>query len=596
MPGLSAVALASEPAVDRIVPDMLERMLHYPWLRAVRCRSGTPAVGLGVVAHATRAAGSSATADDGLTTVAVDGEIFDTDGESPAAFLLKGWQQEGLRALGGLNGEFAALVWDAARRQLHVVTDRFGLRCLYVAQPPGAFVAASEIKALLAVPGIDTRWSEAGVAEFFSFGHFYNDDTLLAGIRAVPPATCGTYRLSEDSYSETRYWQRRSGSLAGGSTAEKVAALEERFVMAVRRRAQPGERLGLSLSGGLDARTILGVAPPDLDLQAVSLGIDGSLDHRSAAELAAIAGVPHHPYVLDAGFLDSFETHLRQMVHLTDGHYLDQGIVMPTMPFYRDLGIEYLLRGHGGELLHMTKAYAFSLDAAALRASDAQLDAWLLSHLTGYMLEGVPADLFTIDLRGGAEAALGRALAQCVAKDRPADRVWQLFLDQRIHRETALSMHTFGCFVTVRQPYLDADVVDSVLSLPADIKLRDELQAGILAHRRPAFLKVTNSNTGTRVGAGRLATEMARFRLRIGAKLGWKGYQPYERLGLWLRRELRAFVQSTLAGERFLQSGLVRPDAVKRVVSRHMAGEANHTFLLMALLVFALGQETLGRD
>lgn len=533
--------------------------------------------------------------DDGLMTAAVDGEIFNIDGQSPAAYLLRVWQRDGVRTLAMLNGEFAALIWDGARRELHVITDRFGLRCLYVALPSSGFVAASEIKSVLAVPGVDTRWSEAGVAEFFSFGHFYNDDTLLRGVRAVPPATCGTYRLDDDSYSEARYWQRRPAS-SGGSIAERTAALEERLVGSVERRARPGERLGLSLSGGLDARTILGVAPPGLDLQAVSLGIDGSLDHRSAAELAAIAGVLHHAYVLDAGFLGSFETHLRQLVRLTDGHYLDQGIVMPTMPFYRELGIDYLLRGHGGELLHMTKAYAFSLDAAALRASDAELDAWLLSHLTAYMLEGVPPDLFTIDLGAGAKAALDLALAECVATDRPVDRVWQLFLDQRIHRETTLSMHTFGCFVTVRQPYLDADVIDALFSLPADTKLRDDLQAAILRHRRPAFLKVTNSNTGTRLGAGRLATELARFRLRVGAKLGWKGYQPYERLGLWLRRELRRFVESTLGGERFLDCGLVRPDVVKRVVGQHMTNEANHTFLLMALLIFALGQDMLASN
>jgi len=110
----------------------------------------------------------------------------------------------------------------------------------------------------------------------------------------------------------------RPGSSAA-SPADLAGALEDRFVTAVARRARPGEKLGLSLSGGLDARTILGVMPAGVDLQAVSLGIEGSLDHRSAAELARLAGVPHHAYVLGAGFLESFEEHLRQMVRLTDG-------------------------------------------------------------------------------------------------------------------------------------------------------------------------------------------------------------------------------------------------------------------------------------
>ena len=56
----------------------------------------------------------------------------------------------------------------------------------------------------------------------------------------------------------------------------------------------------------------------------------------------------------------------RAMVRLTDGHYLSQCIVMPTLPVYRDLGVQVLLRGHAGELMHMTKAYNFSLDRPTL--------------------------------------------------------------------------------------------------------------------------------------------------------------------------------------------------------------------------------------
>jgi hypothetical protein len=279
------------------------------------------------------------------------------------------------------------------------------------------------------------------------------------------------------------------------------------------------------------------------------------------------------------------------MVGLTDGHYLDQGIVMPTLPLYREHGIDYLMRGHAGELLHMTKAYAYSLDEQALRASEATVLDWLRSHLTDYMLAGVPADLFTLDLRAGAEASLREALDRCQAVERPVDRVWHLFLNERIHRETTLSMHTFGCFVGIRQPYLDNDVIDAVFSLPAELKLGDELQTGVLRRCRPAFLNVTNANTGARMGAGPFETALARLRLKVGAKLGLKGYQPYERLGLWLRRELRDLLASVVTSERLLESGIVRPEAVRRIVDQHLRGQANHTFLLMSLMIFTMGIE-----
>jgi ribosomal protein S5 len=59
---------------------------------------------------------------------------------------------------------------------------------VYVATTGTGFAAASEISAVLACAGVDTATSEAGIAQFFSFGHFYGADTLIRGVRAVPPA------------------------------------------------------------------------------------------------------------------------------------------------------------------------------------------------------------------------------------------------------------------------------------------------------------------------------------------------------------------------------------------------------------------------
>jgi len=94
------------------------------------------------------------------------------------------------------------------------------------------------------------------------------------------------------------------------------------------------------------------------------------------------------------------------------------------------------------------------------------------------------------------------------------------------------------------------------------------------------------------MGAGKLEASLATLRMRVSAKLGLKGYQPYERLGLWLRRELRPLVERVVLSDSLLSRGVVRPDAVRRVVNEHMDG-ANRTFLLMSLLIFEMGQQLL---
>jgi hypothetical protein len=283
------------------------------------------------------------------------------------------------------------------------------------------------------------------------------------------------------------------------------------------------------------------------------------------------------------------------MVRLTDGHYLCQVIVMPTLPVYRELGIDALLRGHAGELMHMTKAYNFSLDAEALSAQDeAALEGWLFRHLQTYMLEGTGGRLFAAAHRGQMEDLARTSLRDCLRASRgvepPVQRVWHLFLSQRLRRETAMSLEEFGAYVETRVPYLDNELVDALFDAPPRLKLGETIQAHILRRRRPDFLGVVNVNTGARMGAGRLARLFGKARQKVLAKLGVKGYQPYERLGLWLRRELRPLVGRVLLDPRCLERGIFDPQTVREVVDQHTSARRNHTFLIMAMMTFELGQ------
>jgi asparagine synthase (glutamine-hydrolysing) len=64
-------------------------------------------------------------------------------------------------------------------------------------------------------------------------------------------------------------------------------------------------------------------------------------------------------------------------------------------------------------------------------------------------------------------------------------------------------------------------------------------------------------------------------------------------LGLWLRRELRPLVERVLLDSRCLDRGIFAPDTVRRTVAAHSANRANHTFVLLAMLSFELGQRML---
>jgi asparagine synthase (glutamine-hydrolysing) len=550
----------------------------------------------------------------------MDGELYDMESlcaglrargyaaatDDYAAALLATYADGGIDAVATLEGSFAAAVLNVDEQTLTLISDCFGTRPIYYARSRERFAFASRIASLLADDTVPRDLNWQGVSQFFTFGHYFNDDTSLSAVKILPAGAALTFDARRNTISVHRYWA--GAGRVGAVPANRQAAFEavdDALFQAVRKRGECGDgtaRLGLSLSGGLDARTILGVLDrPGDTVQTVCLGMAGSRDHQASAKLARIVGCPHYNHVLDAAFLGEIRRHLENMVRLTDGQYLSQCIVMPTLPLYQQLGVGVLLRGHGGELIHMTKAYNYSLDAEAMGLrTEAALEDWLWKRLQAYLLDGVDGPLFAPREWQHLQAAresLRRAIVETPASEPPAQRISHLFLDQRLRRETALSLMKFRSVVEPRMPYMDRILVKQLLAMPVDWKLGDELQAFILRKRRPRFCAVQNTNTGTVLSAGKLTRAGATLKMKILSKLGVPGYQPYERLGLWLRRELAPLVQEILLSDSCLDRGIFAPDTVRQVVASHLSGARNHTYLIMALMVFEVGnRELLGEQ
>lgn len=633
MPGICGYIGADGSGTVPALAAMIAPLVPHDWFVTEECE---PAVGTGrwgvslAAVSLRRAHWQPHVARDGETCCVLDGEFYNRrellaalpaagrtelgDQPADAAILVAGFCAGGKAFLKTISGSFSAVLWDAAAGRATIVTDRFGNRPLYYAASNSDTAAgaagsserllfSSRLKSLTAVGGASAAADPRGLAQFFSFGHYLGENTLLAGAKVLPAAACWTWNAQDGTWSRDTYhsWAE-AYHLKFSSSAEWIQAIGDAFGRAVASQTDGTPHLGLSLSGGLDARTILAaIDVQKTPLETVCLGIAGSLDHRCAQRLAEVAGCRNHSHVLDTQFLADYRRHLEWMVRLTDGQYLSQCIVMPTLPLYRKLGIEVLLRGHAGELMHMYKAYNYSLDEASLAVgSVGELEQWLFGRLSAYMLDGVKEPVFQGDLWNELEPLARRSLADDVAgtadADPPAQRIWQLFVTQRLRRETVLSLNEFRSIAETRLPILDNDLIALLLAAPPGIKLGEEIQQALLQRYRPEFLRVVNANTGTRVGAGPWARKFSSLKLRALAKLGLPGYQPYERLGLWLKHELGGLVRDILLDPQTLDRGLYRADGIRAVVENHQAGRANHTYLIMALMIFELGQRYLFAD
>ena len=604
MPGLCGFT-GADPLTGRtgLLDEMVRRLRRYDWYRSGRHVDPAARVELARVSlgDALDAEGPAVDAD-GRSAALLDGEIYGASNtRAQSQLLAAAGDDRALEAhLRGLHGMFAAALWDAPRRRLLLCSDRYGMKPLYFAHTPGRFVFGSEIKAVLADPGVSRRNDRQGLVDFFSYGQLLRENTFFEAIRLLPAAWVLEYTVDDDRVRVRRYWTLASkGPRDDRTDDEHVARLGDLFKAAVERRLSGGASVGVSLSGGLDARTVLGAIDeskhPTITL---CVGIPGSIDQIAARQMAAITGSRHHDITLDAGFLAHFDEHLRHLVSLTDGHYLSQVISVPTLARYRELGVDVLLRGHAGELLHMSKAYNFSMDDEAFGITDeATLEGWLRRRLRGWMvdgLEGSPlAGLTRAEFVERADLSLRACLDEASHVEPLLHRIWHMFLAQRLRRETAMSMLEYSQYLRVRLPYLDNDVVDALFDMPPTLKRGERIQAALLARFRPAFLDIVNANTGTRIGAGEMRRRLSTLRKRALAKLGVPGYQPYERLGLWLKRELRPLVEGVLLSERCTDRGVLDPDTVRRTLTAHLDGQANHTYPIMAMLIVEVGQRML---
>lgn len=616
MPGIYG-QIASAPTKDaaQLLERMALRLRHHDWYKEDRHVDAAAGLAVGRTALGfVNTASQPASNEDGSLLAMLEGEIYDAAAlrrqleaaghrfrtEGHAELLLHGFEEHGRDFLLRVHGCFVAALWQARQRRLVLTSDRFGMKPLYYTQLPGRLLFASELKALLADPEVSRRPSLRGLAQFFTFGQLLGDDTLVEGIAYLPAAAWLTFDAAADNLQLDHYWKLEAGRVATNVSIEAALdRLDAAFKQAVDRCTVGTRGLGLSLSGGLDARTILAV----LDTQqtpvvTVCLGMPGSIDRRAAEQMARLAGCPHQGYVLDAQFTAHFEGYLRRLVHLTDGHYLSQCVTVPTLPLYRDLGIEVLLRGHAGELMHLGKAYNFSVDRQALQLQDGEaLESWLMRRLSAFVSPNRSGPLFARGQNGVMQELAADSLRDCLTASAGTEpvlhRIWHLFITQRLRRETALSLAEFGSVTETRLPYLDPELVDALFAVPPTLKLDETIQAHILRKRRPAFLRIVNANTGARLEAGRWATRLAGLRMKLLARLGAPGYQPYERLGLWLRRELRPLVQRLLLQGACLELGVFNPDTIRAVVHDHISGRENHTFLILALLIFEVGQREL---
>ena len=247
--------------------------------------------------------------------------------ESDAVLAVELITRFGPEALERVAGQFALALWNPGSGQLLLARDRIGYAPLFFTLDGDRFIFASEYKALLAIAGVPARPNRDAIQVIQSTKWMRPGATCLEGVYPVAPGTWMT--VEPHRMSTARFWHLPIQVLHDDEQAH-VAALRASFLDTLRRQTAPYERIGISLSGGLDSAVMAAGArhvAPDKEIHTFSAGY-GPDDKElvNAARVAAELGTHHHPLVLTPddlpGLLPWMVWHMEEPIGREDIAYL----------------------------------------------------------------------------------------------------------------------------------------------------------------------------------------------------------------------------------------------------------------------------------
>ena len=181
---------------------------------------------------------------------------------SDTEVILKAYAHWGENCLHEFRGMFAFALWDAQRRLLFIARDPMGIKPLYYYQSDRYFIFSSEVRTLLGTGLVPRVIDPAGLINYLTFGSLYDPNTLVEGVRALPPGHSLTWKDGRTTMAE--YWGLvDADGPAPSSPAETRIESEEQVVAmldeCVRMQLVSDVPVGVFLSGGIDSSSLVGI-------------------------------------------------------------------------------------------------------------------------------------------------------------------------------------------------------------------------------------------------------------------------------------------------------------------------------------------------
>jgi len=416
--------------------------------------------------------------------------------QSDTEVLLNAFAQWGTSALSLLNGPFAFAVFDRETETLWLCRDRFGVRPLYYVVQNGALYFASSVSVLAKTLGNepDLTYAAGGLnALVYENG---GSGSPFQGIQSLPAAhmlcvrlrasgdlslTCGAY------YNFSERVETLIETLPVDDTGGLIQLISDRFQQAVKLRLRSDVPLGITLSSGLDSSSVAAIVS---SLHPDTVGFSfGHPNHRRSEgpltqKCADYLGIKME-YVTPGS--KALIAALFKTIEVQEAPFSGFSVVAQYLLYQqiRRFGIKVILGGQGGDEgfmgyrkfiafwiknLFREKKYAVTvrnfLQFMPLFLSELSSISAYWKYRHRYFSAKMPAGVLRLPVSSPLNVSLGKNESLW---HRQAGDITQFSLPTLLRYEDRNAM---GNSVESRLPFMDYELLELGVALPASLKLR----------------------------------------------------------------------------------------------------------------------------
>ena len=529
--------------------------------------------------------------------LAEKGHQFTT--QSDCEVILHAYVQYGEDFIHHIDGMFSFALWDEREQKLILGRDAIGIKPLYYFKDAQRLYFASELKSIFAVlermPDID----RVALQEYLSLGYVAAPNTLMKGVKKLPPGHLLVVKNNE--ISSRSFIQHQFEVDSSQSSAQWIERCEDAIRSAVQYQMESEVPLGAFLSGGIDSSAVVGYMSQHSQqpVNTFSIGFEGKDGGQYynelpyAKQVAEMFGTNHREIIVKPDIVPLLPKLLWHMDEpIGDTAFITTYLVAK---FARE-AVTVILSGVGGDELF--GGYRRYLGQHYYSIYE-KLPRVLRKNLINKIAHALPSDrhspllslsryaksfLLSADMTEedryhayvqvisdeqvkrvlGSDAALGKnsvmqAFDGCTQADS-LDRLFCVDFKTQLPDDLLLltDKMTMATSIECRVPLLDQRLIDLALQMPSNMKVHGSTLKYVM---KEALTDLLPSEILHRKKRG------------FGAPMG-----------AWVKGELLSLMKNILSRESIEARGLFDWKVIEESMNQHLANKHDYTDHLLSLM------------